>query len=58
MPPQQVSYVETKRDEYSQVHVETYSRTEFPETLATEWCGEWQTNDELSRPREERKDDA
>lgn len=49
MPPQQVSYAETKRDEYSQVHVETYSCTEFPETLATEWCGECQTNAESIR---------
>lgn len=46
MPPQQVAYVETKRDAYGQVHVETYTCAEFPETLATEWCGECQTNDQ------------
>jgi hypothetical protein len=51
MPPQKVAYVETKRDAYSQVHVETYTRTEFPETLATEWCGEGQTNDPTQQPR-------
>lgn len=44
-PPQVVAYVETNRDAYSQVHVETCTRSEFPETLAKEWCGEHQTND-------------
>lgn len=40
-----MAYVETNRDAYSQVHVETCTRSEFPETLAKEWCGEHQTND-------------
>jgi len=38
-----VGYVESKRDEYSQMSVETYTRSEFPNVLPTEWCGEWKS---------------
>lgn len=41
LPPQKVSYVETK-EACQRVCIETYTVTEFPETLAYEWCGEWQ----------------
>lgn len=39
-PPVVVGYVESKRDEYSQMSVETYTRSEFPHVLPEEWCGE------------------
>jgi hypothetical protein len=40
-PPVVASYAESRRDEYSQMSVETYTRSEFPNVLPTEWCGEW-----------------
>ncbi len=46
-PPTVVAYTETKRTtgDYGHVHhsaeIDTYTRSEFPAVLATEWCGEW-----------------
>jgi hypothetical protein len=34
--------------------VDTYTRTEFPSTLASDWCGEYQTNASMEQPRAEK----
>jgi len=50
-PPQVVSYVETRQNEYGTQRIETYTSTEFPTTTADEWCGEHKDKavDELRR---------